>query len=216
MSKGQHAAGDGSFGRSASGAMARGVLLIVAAVVLGIVLLNASDRSPATSISAGTGDATETTPVTGNTTGGTTESTIPIAHDPADVTVLVANGSGVKGAAGKIAEVLNGSNFVTATPVNTKAPVNTSTVYFAPGYEADARAVAALLKPSPVVAPLPTALPVADLAGAQVLAVVAADVAAPSSSSGGSTTTAPKSTSTSTTKRTSTSSTIGSAPTSTP
>ncbi len=57
MSRGSHAANDGSFGRSASGAMVRGVALIVVAVALGIILLLATDGpdplTPATGPPAG-------------------------------------------------------------------------------------------------------------------------------------------------------------------
>lgn len=164
--------------------MARGLALIAVAVVLGIVLLNATDAERPAVVGVGAGETTATTEVSGGSTSETTEPAVPIAHDPAAVTVLVANGSGVKGAAAKVAEVLKASNFVTATPANTKSPVNASAVYYAAGYEADARAVAALLKPSPSVSVLPATLPVADLAGAQVLVVVAADLAAPASSPG--------------------------------
>ena len=39
----RHAADDGSFGRSAGGAMLRGALLLAIAVILGVVLLNTFD-----------------------------------------------------------------------------------------------------------------------------------------------------------------------------
>ena len=54
MRRGQHAADDGSFGRSAGGAMARGVALIIAAVLLGIVLLKATDSSSVEAVDTGT------------------------------------------------------------------------------------------------------------------------------------------------------------------
>ena len=182
--------------------MARGVLLVLAAVVLGVVLLRSVDDSP--ELTVGAGETPQETVVPGDTS--TTEPTVPLAHDPADVTVLVANGSGVKGAARRLSEVLQASNFVTATPADTKSPVSSSAVYYVPGYEADARAVAALLKPSPPALPMPSVQPVADLANAEVLVVVAADLAAPASSGAGRTTTTSGNTT----------STIGSAPTSSP
>lgn len=179
---------DGSFNRSASGAMARGVALIVAAVIVGVVLLRSTDGTEAFRADTSADEQTDgTQPATGTNTnstqttakpatGGNTTTTAAAAHDPAKVTVLVANGSGVAGAAGKIATTLKGSNFI-AQAANTLAPVSTSVVYFTAGYEADAKAIAALLKPSPGVAAIPNPLPVADLAGAHVLVVVAADLA---------------------------------------
>jgi hypothetical protein len=175
VKRGQHAADDGSFGRSAGGAMARGVALIIAAVLLGVVLLRATD-SPSfeavdtnTSVPSGGKGTTTTTP--GSST------TLPAAHNPASVTVLVANGAGINGLASKIGDKLKAANYVTAEPGNTKAPADESAVYFTPGYEADANAIAALLTPAPKVAALPDPPPVDQLKGAQVIVVAAADLA---------------------------------------
>ena len=66
MSPGRHAADDGSFGRSAGGAMLRGALLLAIAVVLGVVLLNRFDNGTdpfAQSLTA-SGKATTTTTTT--------------------------------------------------------------------------------------------------------------------------------------------------------
>jgi hypothetical protein len=101
-------------------------------------------------------------------------------HNPAEVTVLVANGAGIPGLASKIGDQLKGANFVVAEPGNTKAPADESAVFFTPGYEADAAAIAALLTPAPKVAPLPSPAPVDDMKSAHVLVVAAADLAAAS------------------------------------
>ena len=176
-SRGQHTADDGSFPRSAGSALARGIALIVAAVVLGLVLLNATDKSPVLEATADDGDTEVTTTTTDAER--TTTTVAARAHDPAEVTILVANGSGVKGAAGRIAESLKASNYVLKESTNTQTPAEASIVYFAEGYQADARAVASLLTPPPGIQPMPTeALPVKDLAGANLLVVVAADLAA--------------------------------------
>lgn len=184
MGKGQHAAADGSFPRSAGGAMLRGIGLIVVAVILGLVLLNATD-SPEPFRAASTEDETPATPETGDDEGGggTTTSTTAAAaqaHDPSEVAILVANGTGgqVRGAAGRVAETLKAGNYILKTSTNTSSAADASIVYFQPGYEADAEAVAGLLTPAPGVQPMPDPIPVADLAGANVLVVVAADLAA--------------------------------------
>ena len=182
MRRGQHAADDGSFGRSAGGAMARGIALIVAAVLLGVILLRATDSpEPFANIDTEVDDGDEGTTVTTDPTV-TTESTAPpsTAHNPAEVTVLVANGAGISGLASTIADQLKGANYVLAEPGNTKAPADESAVFFTPGYEADAAAIAALLSPPPKVAPLPDPAPVDDMKSAQVLVVAAADLAAAS------------------------------------
>ena len=156
--------------------MARGVALIIAAVLLGIVLLNATDE-PAQEASGV--DRTTLPSDTGNTTttlkGSST--TISTVHDPSKVTVLVANGAGINGLASKIGDKLKAANYVTAEPGNTKAPADESAVYFLPGYEADANAIAALLTPAPKVAALPNPAPVADQKNAKVIVVAAADLA---------------------------------------
>ena len=181
MSRGQHAAGDGSFGRSAGGAMARGILLIVVAVLLGVVLLNATDDpEPFTAAESGEdagGRGAEPADEEADTTSTeSTTTTLAEPHDPAEVTVLVVNGSGVRGVAGRITEQLKASNFVTAEPGNVE-PVESSRVYYTPGYEADAAAIAGLLTPPPAVEAMPDPAPVSDLKGAHVLVVVAADLA---------------------------------------
>lgn len=181
MRRGQHAADDGSFGRSAGGAMARGIALIVAAVLLGVILLKATD-GPEPFANVETSEASPDdggSPVTtvGPDQSTTTPTTAALAHDPAQVTVLVANGAGISGLAGRIGDQLKAANYVVAEPGNTKAPADTSAVFFTPGYEADAAAIAALLSPPPKVAPLPDPPPVDDLKAAHVLVVAAADLA---------------------------------------
>ena len=154
--------------------MARGVALIIAAVLLGVVLLRATDSPTFEAIGS------DTTTVTGSGSTTTTpgsSTTLAAAHDPASVTVLVANGAGINGLASKIGDKLKAANYVTAEPGNTKAPADESAVYYTPGYEADANAIAALLTPAPKVAPLPEPPPVDDLKGAQVVVVAAADLA---------------------------------------
>ena len=159
--------------------MARGIALIVVAVVIGIILLNKTDHTPSFTKSTGSKASTATTAAShGATTSSTVAAVKTKAHDPAQVAILVANGSGVKGAASRVADTLKGSNYVTKQSVNTKKPASSSVVYYAPGYDADARAVAALLTPAPSVQPMPSVLPVADLSGANLLVVVAADIAA--------------------------------------
>jgi hypothetical protein len=184
MSRGQHIAADGPLNRSASGGLARGVALIVAAVIVGVLLLRSTDGSePFRAAGTDPTGAETPDPTSKPAVNGTTTTTAAVAaakaHDPAQVTVLVANASTVKGAAAKIATGLNASNYVTLPSVNTLSTVavTASVVYFAAGYEPDAKAIAALLKPAPGVAAMPNPLPVSSLGTAQVLLVVAADLA---------------------------------------
>ncbi|HYF47690.1 MAG TPA: LytR C-terminal domain-containing protein [Acidimicrobiales bacterium] len=184
MRRGQHAADDGSFGKSAGGAMARGIALIVAAVLLGVVLLRATDGDePFTPVA----DDDETEVISGDEDDDTdtsvdvptTDTTLAPPRNPAEVTVLVANGAGIGGLASRIAETLNGANYITAEPTNTRAPADESVVFYTPGYEADAAAVAALLTPTPRTEALPDPPPVESIGTANVIVVAAADLAEP-------------------------------------
>lgn len=161
--------------------MVRGIVLIVGAVILGVLLLRSTDRTPAYVKTNAAAPATTTTTAkkTGSSTTVATTATTAAAraHDPSQVAILVANGSGVKGAAAKVAQTLAASNYVLKPSTNTTSPASSSVVYFAPGFDPDANAIARLLTPQPAVKPLPATLPVADLAKANILVVVAADLA---------------------------------------
>ena len=160
--------------------MVRGIVLIVVAVLLGVLLLRSTDHTPAFT-KAAAGDAPRATTTTTTKRGGETTTTSTTAaargHDPSQVAILVANGSGVKGAAGKVAQTLAASNFVLKPSTNTKSPASSSVVYFTTGFDNDAKAIAHLLTPQPAVQAMPATLPVADLVKANILVVVAADLA---------------------------------------
>jgi hypothetical protein len=108
-----------------------------------------------------------------------TTTTVAGQREPGDVSVLVANGSGVAGLAGDLSERVGAAGYETAEPANISEDdaVSSSTVYYADGYEAEAEAVATTLSPQPPVAPMPDPAPVADLRGATVLVVVGPDLA---------------------------------------
>jgi hypothetical protein len=95
------------------------------------------------------------------------------------VKVFVANGAGIQGAAGKAVETLTPLGYV-AVAGNSPNRVQTTTVYYTEGYQAEAQGVAAALgAPAASVQPMPTPPPIADIQGAQVLVVLGPDVAKP-------------------------------------
>lgn len=171
--------------------MARGVVLIVVAVLLGVVLLNATDEPFTTAddrtddggTAAGVDDDEATIgdslPEGGAPTDTTPTTAVAAARPAAEVTVLVANGSGVGGVAGTFTERLGTAGYVMAEPTNVAGggTVPASAVYFTEGFQAEAEALAATLSPVPAVAALPEPAPVADLREAQVLLVVGPDLA---------------------------------------
>jgi LytR cell envelope-related transcriptional attenuator len=89
----------------------RGLILVAVAVVIGMILLAAGldDSGPVTVRASD--DSADTT-ATDNGDGSTVE-TVPNAQDvdPADVPVVVANGSGLEGAAGAVTEQLAGLGY---------------------------------------------------------------------------------------------------------
>ena len=185
MSQRRHAASDGSFAKSAGGAAGRGILLIAVAVLVGVLILRngfdsgSGSSSPPTTSSGGgavTSVATNTTAA-----GGSTESTAttPSTRPANQVKVFVANGAGIQGAAGKAVDTLTPLGYV-AVAGNSPNRVQTTTVYYTEGYQAEAQGVAAALgAPAASVQPMPTPPPIADIQGAQVLVVLGPDVAKP-------------------------------------
>lgn len=134
----------------------RGLILVAVAVVIGIILLVKGggigvDRSDADlEISSGSGDTAETTTTT-------TEPPAPSTSVPAaSLKVVALNGAGINGYAGRAQQVLSVAGYSATTVGTASQRTETTIVYFAPGYEADAAAVAAVLGlGADVVQPMP-------------------------------------------------------------
>lgn len=164
---------------------ARGAALVVVAVVIGLFLLrNGLDTSEAIRTQGGSSDGTEATDDTADAgtdegTDDVTTTTTLAGRAPAEVPTIVLNGSGVTGAAGRYSEFLTGLGYSLTNPTGANADNRTDTtlVYFAPGFEAEAAAmVVALGSPAGVVpAPLPTTPP-GPIAAASVVVVVGSDI----------------------------------------
>ncbi|WP_419849956.1 LytR C-terminal domain-containing protein [Candidatus Poriferisocius sp.] len=65
-------------------------------------------------------------------------------RDPSTIGVMVANGTDVTGAAGRLSGELNAANYVTLPPHNA-SPQTGSAFYYRAGYEVDAQCIARLL-----------------------------------------------------------------------
>ena len=153
----------------------RGALLIIVAVLLGAGLLANGFRDDHIS-SGSSGTATTTR---SSTVPDATGSTIVQPHDPAQVKVLVLNGSGKSGVAKAAKDQLAAANYTVLEPGNAAGgTVTASIVYFVPGYDADAGTIAAKLGlPAGAAQPLPNPLPpsVADPQGANVAVIIGTD-----------------------------------------
>jgi len=153
----------------------RGALLIVAAVLLGAGLLANGFRDDEAASVTGAGPSTTRS----STVPGATTPTVVQAHDPAQVKVLVLNGSGKAGVAKAGKDQLAAANYTVLEPGNaTGGTVTSSIVYFVAGYDADAAEIAAKLGLAASAAqPLPTPLPpsIADAQGSNVVVIVGTD-----------------------------------------
>ncbi len=100
----------------------------------------------------------------------------PTTRPPSEVKVLVANGSGVQGAAGAATATLLGTGYNALSPVNAESQSETR-IYFEVGFDADAQAVAQLLSAgpdrlAPMIDPPPGGV---DLRGANILILLGPD-----------------------------------------
>jgi len=132
--------------RSVAFSAARGAALIGLAVIIGIVLLQVIDDGTSGPIGDGgsvsAGGTTPTTATPSDSTGTTVPTTAPApVKQPAQVAVLVLNGSGRAGAATAQSNSLKGEGHQTLTPADATKRTGTI-VYFKPGYDRECALVA--------------------------------------------------------------------------
>lgn len=178
--------------------LGRALLLIVAALLVGVLLLHRQTGTPATlAVSGGT-----TTTVKHSTprgaAGGTTTTTSAL-RNPQDIKVLVANGTDTARAASSFSDRLHTAGYDTLASTNAVTPAASSTVFYAPGFDREAAVVASLLGlQATSVQPLPQQAPVAQLHDADILVVVGPDLAGQSGGTSGTSTTVRRATTTTT------------------
>jgi LytR cell envelope-related transcriptional attenuator len=155
----------------------RGVVLVAVAAVLGFFLLRAIDDSGSGIViesEAPSGDqsADTTAPAASDTTA------VPI-RPQAEVTVIVANASGVQGAAGTQTERLTAAGYLTTPAANAPEGMELSTTEIVPaaGYEQEAARLATELGLAPESVKPMTDPPPVDMAGANILVLLGTDIA---------------------------------------
>ena len=181
----------------------KGVLLIIAVITAGIIVLNQGfdkDNS-ATSVPVPSTQETQeteeqnqeieqetTTPSEvsseenngGEVNEGSPSTSTSVLHPPAEVRVLVANGTDVTGAAGATLDTLvanAGYNGVGAVNDLGEEVLLETFIYYSQGYDLDAQNVRLIINAdSSNVLPLPEILPIDDLSDANVLVHVGADL----------------------------------------
>jgi hypothetical protein len=174
--------------RPAPASPAKGIAVVVIAVVIGVIILWRVPRS------GGAGDSssakTTTTTASSTTVAETTTTAVP---SMTGVNILVVNAAGVAGAAGKVSNLLKAGGLVLLPPGNAvQSGANQSTVYYADGFQSQANRVAQLLGLPAAVGPIDPALIKGGAQGAQVVVMVGKDLATITSptSAGGTATTA--------------------------
>lgn len=188
MTTGAHDAG--GFTKSAGASAVRGVLVIAAAVVVGVLLMGrglsdtnieavAAEKADTTLPEGGAdGDSTTTTPTTEPTSTTEAPPAEPQLRDPSEVAALVLNAAeGKPGIAGRGTDVLKPLGYVTLKPENATVDGPTA-ILFAEGFAAEAAAVAEAfgLDPTTYVKPLdPANPPVDDTQAANVIVIIGVD-----------------------------------------
>ncbi|MGD0880860.1 MAG: LytR C-terminal domain-containing protein [Acidimicrobiales bacterium] len=145
--------------------------LFILATVLLLGQIHTSSSGPSTTTKT-------TTKPTHVVTKPTTTTTTAPPKPPSNVPVVVANASGVTGAAAAFTSQLQGAGWDTQTPIDASTDVATSAVYYVAGEKTAATEVAAVIHlPASAVLPYTTAAPVSTIGTAEILVVIAADLA---------------------------------------
>ncbi|HLF99037.1 MAG TPA: LytR C-terminal domain-containing protein [Acidimicrobiia bacterium] len=140
----QRAAVPGTFPRSMMAAAARGLGLVGAAVLIGVLLLRATDDLPG---GGGTRLPDVGVITVGDETTTTTQGLDLGLRSPSQVTVIVFNAARKPGLAGAVTDQLKQLGYQTLEPSNAPTEVET-VVYFKPGFEREATALAPQVSPS--------------------------------------------------------------------
>lgn len=154
---------------------ARGAALVVVAVLIGLVLLrNGLDTSEVV-----TASKPDKSGVTAPDNGSDASTTTTVAlRAPDTVTVIVLNGTSVGGAAGKYSTAIASAGYQMLVAGDAATKIPATQVFFAPGYEGEAAAVAAAAGAPATLTPaaLPTPPP-GEVGAANVVVVIGTDLA---------------------------------------
>ena len=135
-------------------------------------------ETTASSASTTTTTTTSAAPAATTTTTSTT-TTVPVVEDlsPSELVVQVLNGSGVAGAAGRMTDKLSQAGYVVLSPENAPQRYSSSAVYFAEGWQAEAKEILRAAEIDEIDAP--TVMPQQFATGDAVVVVLLGTDAAP-------------------------------------
>ena len=160
---------------------ARGAVLVVVAVLIGLLLLrNGLDTSEVITASKGDSSSDSKDGKTTDDTEDTTSTTEAAVRSPAEVTVIVLNGTAptVNGAAGKYSTAIGSAGYQMLEPGDAPAKGPVTQIFFTEGFDQEAAAVAlAAGAPATIIpAPMPTPPP-GEVGAANVVVVIGNDLA---------------------------------------
>jgi hypothetical protein len=152
------------------------VFVVATVLLLGIIHPTTTNSASGSTTPTTQSSTSTTTPPAHSTT---TTTTVPPSHVP----VLVANASGVTGAAAAISSELAPGGWDLLAPVNASTDVPASHVYYLTGQQASAASIASSLGvPATSVLPYSSAVPVSTIGTAQVVVVAGPDLTPKASS----------------------------------
>lgn len=147
-----------------------GIVIVVAAVVIALVVLGKGYGPFRSEVSSGSRATTTTSTIA------TTVTTLP-SKPPADVKVKVVNATSTQGLAGKVRDTLNGRGYTQVTLGDASTRQLQTDVYYLPGSDAEAQAVARALGVNATnVRPMPEPPPVSP-GDATVMVLAGIDLA---------------------------------------
>ena len=161
-------------------AMARGVAVVIVAVIAGFVLYKATIADSSGDVASVSTSATTIPAIDPNATPATVVAATP-ERAPAEVKVVAVNAAAVNGVAGKATTLLVSLGYNPLTPTTSATQFDSSRIYYQPGFDREALSLAATLGllPEQVEAmPATPPIEVAVLQDAGLLLVVAPDLVA--------------------------------------
>lgn len=167
-------------GSPTQGVGAKGVLIVAAALLVGIVLLNKFDTggvpfTPRVDVESGT-TTTRRLP----TVSVLPSTTLRPPRSPADVKVLPANGTNTSGLGARTNEFLRQANYNALAPIDASRVLDATVVAYSAEFESEARVLAQLLQlPLSAVRPLDDSTPVPETRGADIVLIAGGDLRLP-------------------------------------
>lgn len=147
-----------------------GIVIVVVAVVIALLVLGRGYGSARTEVDGNTASPQATTTIV------TTTTTLP-GRPPAEVKVKSVNATTTAGLAGKVRDMLNAKGYTQVALGDATTKQVQSDVFYLPGYEGDAQAVAAALGITAAnVRPMPDPPPVSP-GDATVMVMAGSDLA---------------------------------------